>query len=245
VRRALTMAIDYKTIVAQLYGGDGEYPGFPTLNIPDFQSVYFPLSEASPTAQDMYTYNPDKAKQMLAAAGYPNGFSATITCDATGGIHSDQLALIKDYWSKIGVNLTIQPMEFAAYTASANAVNYDQMMYYTSGSHGIYIRMINWLGGTIYNGTFTSDPKAVAANNTMQAAMATGDQATADATYKQFESYAMDQQWTIPFPAQDNYTVWWPWLQNYHGELNVGFDNGFKWTQWVWLDQDMKKSMGY
>jgi peptide/nickel transport system substrate-binding protein len=55
----------------------------------------------------------------------------------------------------------------------------------------------------------------------------------------------MGKVWTIPYPRAYNYTVWWPWLKNYHGEVSVGYLNGFSWATWAWLDQDMKKSMGY
>jgi peptide/nickel transport system substrate-binding protein len=191
----------------------------------------------------MFTYNPTKAKQMLSDAGYPNGFSATIVADGTGGTYLDQLAIIKSMWSKIGVDLTIKPMEFAAYTSTVGARAYDDMMYGGSGSHGIYIRGINWDGGTQFNGSYINDPTAHKAAVDMATAMASGDQAKADQVYTTFEKYAIDQSWMVPFPQYYNYTMWWSWLKNYRGELNVGFDNGATWSRFVWLDQDLKKSM--
>jgi peptide/nickel transport system substrate-binding protein len=245
VRQALTMAIDYKSIVDKLMDADAEYPGFPTMSAPDFKSVYFPLSEASKTVQDMYTYNPAKAKELLAQAGYPNGFNTTVLANATGGINIDQLAVFKEYWSKIGVNLTINPMENAAYAAASQALAYDQMLYGGSGSHGVYVLVLNFDGGTQWNGSQVNDPTAKKARADVATAYAAGDQAKADALYKDFEKYAMEQAWMIPYPRAYNYTVWHPWLKNYKGELNVGDDTGFSWTRWVWLDQNLKKSMGY
>jgi peptide/nickel transport system substrate-binding protein len=59
-----------------------------------------------PALADMYTYDPAKAKQLLAAAGYPHGFSTSANC-------SPQLDLalvcqaVKADWAQIGVNLDV------------------------------------------------------------------------------------------------------------------------------------------
>ena len=46
-------------------------------------------------------------------------------------------------------------------------------------------------------------------------------------------------------PVPHSYNMWWPWLKNYHGEGNLGYDNQMAISWYVWIDQDMKKSMGY
>jgi peptide/nickel transport system substrate-binding protein len=55
----------------------------------------------------------------------------------------------------------------------------------------------------------------------------------------------MGQVWTIPYPRPYSHTVWWPYLKNYHGETSVGYLNGFSWATFAWIDQDMKKSLGF
>jgi peptide/nickel transport system substrate-binding protein len=244
VRQALTMAIDYKSIVDKLLAGDGEYPGFPTMSGPEFKSIYFPLSEASQIVQDMFSYNPNKAKQLLADAGYPNGFSTNITVDATGGIYTDQMAVIKDYWSKIGVDVAMKPLDNAAFVKEYAARANEQLIFNSSGGYSIYIRMVNYEGGTWGNGSYIDDPKAKKSAAEMQTAMAAGDQKKADAIYKDFEKYAMEQAWMIPFPRAYNYTIWQPWLKNFNGELSAGYSGGFTFAKFVWIDQDLKKSMG-
>ena len=42
---------------------------------PSFKDVYTPLDKLPPSARELYTYNPEKAKKLLAEAGYPNGFT--------------------------------------------------------------------------------------------------------------------------------------------------------------------------
>ena len=55
----------------------------------------------------------------------------------------------------------------------------------------------------------------------------------------------MEQAWMIPYPRTYNYTLWWPWLKNYSGEQMVGYFDVNFWTPYVWIDQNLKKSMGY
>ena len=57
--------------------------------------------------------------------------------------------------------------------------------------------------------------------------------------------YALDQAWAIQVPVYRTSTFWWPWLKNYSGEISVGYFNNAGWSQFVWLDQDLKRSMGY
>ena len=62
---------------------------------------------------------------------------------------------------------------------------------------------------------------------------------------KELMKYVLDQPYCIPTPAYPNYVLWWPWLKNYSGELSVGYAPGDSWVQYVWIDQDLKKEMGY
>ncbi len=248
VRRALAMAVDYKGIVDKILGGDGEYPGFPESNIPDFHSIYTPFNELPKETQDIYSYNPTKAKQLLADAGYPNGFKAHVLVNSTATGSSnpvDEVSIFKDAWAKIGVDLTLNAQENSSYNSNLLARNYDDMAYGIYGAHSIYLNMLNWVGDTVYNGTWNLEPKAKPALDAMGAAIVTGDLDKADAVYKQFSADMMGQVWTIPYPASNTHSMWWPYLKNYHGEVSVGYLNGFSWATFAWIDQDMKKKLGF
>jgi len=94
VRQALTYALDRPTIAQDL--GFGAFEAFTQLASNTWPG-YVP-------GFDPYPYNPDKAKQLLAAAGYPNGFS--IKClGASGGNTNDVMALLKYYLGNVGVTL--------------------------------------------------------------------------------------------------------------------------------------------
>ena len=55
--------------------------------------------------------------------------------------------------------------------------------------------------------------------------------------------YVLDQVWAIPKVSAYVYDMWWPWLKNYSGEFHVGYHTHF--FNWVWLDQELKKEMGF
>ena len=106
VRQALRYAMDLEGMVKIAYGqtatpADGI--------VTSATSIYVPCPE-----EQKYEYNLEKAKQLMAEAGYPNGFDATIICKDS----SDRVAMcemLKNAWAEIGVNLEIQVMDIATY----------------------------------------------------------------------------------------------------------------------------------
>ena len=69
VRQAINHAIDRKTIVDNLVGGDGEI-----VNAPCHPAQF----GCEQSAAVVYEYDPEKAKALLAEAGYADGFSSTL-----------------------------------------------------------------------------------------------------------------------------------------------------------------------
>ncbi|HUQ79993.1 MAG TPA: ABC transporter substrate-binding protein [Gemmatimonadaceae bacterium] len=68
VRQAINHAVDTKTILTQLMGGRGFLaPG-----------VVSPILEGADTSRARYAYDVAKAKQLLAAAGHPNGIDVEL-----------------------------------------------------------------------------------------------------------------------------------------------------------------------
>jgi glutathione transport system substrate-binding protein len=60
--------------------------------------------------QQMYGYDPEKAKKLLADAGFPNGFETTIwTSNNTEYMKAAQF--IQQQWKTVGVNASVQSME--------------------------------------------------------------------------------------------------------------------------------------
>lgn len=98
VRRAVQYAIDENKIVNTLgYGFQA------TTN-----QVFGPWNWAFNPAVVGYPYNPTKAKDLLAQAGYANGFKTKIISQ-TGG-SQDVYVAIQSYLSQVGINVELQPV---------------------------------------------------------------------------------------------------------------------------------------
>lgn len=58
---------------------------------------------------DYYTYDVEKAKELLAQAGYPDGFDMTITVPSNYQPHMDTAEVLVQQLAAVGVRATIQP----------------------------------------------------------------------------------------------------------------------------------------
>jgi peptide/nickel transport system substrate-binding protein len=63
---------------------------------------------------DMYPYDPDKARELLAEAGYPDGFETTITF-ANFDLHRRNAEIIASQLAQVGIKATLQSMELATW----------------------------------------------------------------------------------------------------------------------------------
>jgi len=97
VRQALNYAVDKEAIIKAVLAGAGIPVG---QNISPVQFGYNP--EVKP-----YPYDPQKARQLLAEAGYPDGFDGGRTI-STDSQTADIDLSIADYFSKVGVRVEVR-----------------------------------------------------------------------------------------------------------------------------------------
>ena len=62
---------------------------------------------------------------------------------------------------------------------------------------------------------------------------------------KKLAVYALDQAPCIILPTPYVFAAWWPWVKNYYGELCVGSHRTAPIMARIWIDQELKKKMGY
>jgi peptide/nickel transport system substrate-binding protein len=55
----------------------------------------------------------------------------------------------------------------------------------------------------------------------------------------------LDKAPYIWLPTPYIYTAWWPWVKNYGGELRAGAVRPGPIYARIWVDQELKKKMGY
>ena len=64
---------------------------------------------------NVYSYNTEKAKSLLAEAGYENGFDLTITVPSNYQFHMDTAQVIVEQLKAVGINATIEPIEWQSW----------------------------------------------------------------------------------------------------------------------------------
>ncbi|MFJ9085516.1 ABC transporter substrate-binding protein [Streptomyces sp. NPDC102384] len=96
VRQALNYAVDRKAIAEGMLHGTGK----PVNQLGTPGTPEYLEAEA-----DRYAFDPKKAKSLLAKAGYPNGFSATLLSFTANPPTSDVAQAVISDWAKIGVKV--------------------------------------------------------------------------------------------------------------------------------------------
>src|SRR6185436_7246697 len=110
VRQALSYAIPYEDIIKIGASGRG------TQSHGTAPNGVFPYS----TDVKQYTYDLEKAKALLKEAGHENGgFSLKLTYASENSTEEAFAPLIKDSFAQIGVDVTIEPMQFSEQWALA------------------------------------------------------------------------------------------------------------------------------
>jgi peptide/nickel transport system substrate-binding protein len=243
VRRAVNLAINKKEIIDNFWGGNAELHTYPFP--PTFKDVYVPLEKLPPAVKELYTYNPEKAKKLLAEAGYPNGFTfkAQISNGSQTGL--DIAALVVAYLAKVGIKLELDPMDYPSYLSRMTRKSHSEGYFFANDHGGPYsgIRK-NFLTGQTWNPHMMSDPKVDKTWDEIVTNPKYTDKQASEAL-KKLSLYIMEQVPCIILPTSYFYTAWWPWVKNYHGELRVGAHRSAPLMARIWIDQELKKKMGY
>ena len=242
VRQALLMATDLKSLTDSYYAGDAQLRAWPFADTEDVHDAYVPMEQLPATVQALYTYNPDGAKKLLAEAGYPNGFKTNIIVqNLTQRI--DVISAVKGMWAKVGVDLELQTKDTPSYTAISNSRGNDELIFKQAvGGLANTATMSAFRGETHWNMSFVNDAKAEAVFQEMQKNIII-NQPKVLQLYRDFLPYLLEQVYVIPTPLPNVYTMWWPWVRNYHGETAIRFSGGNSWVKYVWVDKDMKHQM--
>ena len=241
VRRALNMAVNKAEIVAKFYGGNAELFAFP--QTPDFVGYHEPLEAMPESIEELYVYNPNKAKQLLAEAGYPMGFSFKVQVCSCAPDFLDLIPLLVAYLEKVGVRVEVQQMEYGAlFSLMRSATNAAGLLVTNGFGNPTQTLRKNFLKGQYFD-TSIWDDKAFEAR--LATVYTERDEAKQQVTVKALSREIIDKAPYIWLPTPYVYTAWWPWVKNYEGELFVGSARAAPIYARIWVDQAMKKKMGF
>jgi peptide/nickel transport system substrate-binding protein len=143
IRQALRYAIDLESMVDIAYGVGVTAEAADGICTPSFCD-YIPASE-----ELTYHYDPEKAKELLAEAGYPDGFSCQVMVVGQQD-RVDMVEMLQNAWAEIGVNIEPYVTEIGTYYDIIASGDYD--MFY-----GGWVILAN--DGDLMHDTFYSDPE--------------------------------------------------------------------------------------
>ena len=241
VRQALNMAVNQQELVDDYYQGNAQLMGWPFYDIPAHQPFYTPLEEMPQICQDIYGYDPERAKQLLADAGYPDGFKTKIACTAT---HESMLSIVKNYLIDVGVDMELQVFEGSIFNGVNRGRTHDEMIYKETKMYSMPWHMFEVRDDNADGVAFFEHPRTREVYNTIGVNLGKNDAVWINAL-KDVVPFMIEQAWGIYMPVPKQYTMWWPWIQNFRGEVSIGNFTPATHVRYIWIDEEMKTAMGY
>ena len=239
VRKALQMALDLETVAATYFKGEADPTPQGMIGV---KGYYIPFEEWPEEVKKGYRYDLEGAKQLLAEAGYPNGFKTRMR--VLGGLKGGYSEIAAAYWAEIGVELEIDEItDWAKYHEDLFARDYEGIM----GS----------IAGTTYNPSMTvtwyrSDAQWNRPLHQWPELDAKVDAALAATTFEEqqrliaeADMYTIENHWQIWGPKGPQWWALHPWIKGYNGEFDLGPNEDSLILSRLWIDQDLKKEMGH
>ena len=240
VRRALNLAVNQKEIMDLFYGGHAELMAYP--QHPEFGDYFQPLEEMPASVQELFTYNPEKARALLAAAGLSEGFTFKVQVCACSPSNMDLLPLIGKYLSDVGVQIEIEPMEYGSYLSLMTTKNHGPGYMMNNGHTNPIATLRKFGSGHTWNPSLYYQDDYDAA--LLELVQNPNEEQRVELARKLTVRLLEDAPY-IWLPAQYLYTAWWPWVKNYGGELRAGAVRPGPIYAQIWIDEELKRSLGF
>ena len=112
VRQAISYALDRTAIVEALYGAIGETPRDSVLPSTAFGYINLGVIE-----QDQ-----EKSKELLAEAGYPDGFDMTLMTTAVYNRGVEMAEIVAQQLGEVGINVTLDVVDASTFNAALNGL---------------------------------------------------------------------------------------------------------------------------
>jgi len=135
------------------------------------------------------------------------------------------------------------PVEYAAFLA-AMVSKKNEAGYFMNNGHTNPTTSIrkSFVTGQTWNPSQWADP---AYDRKMDEVYRTRDEAKRQQMIREMTVEILDKAPYIWLPTPYYFTAWWPWVQNYDGELRAGAVRPGPIYARIWIDREMKKKMGF
>jgi peptide/nickel transport system substrate-binding protein len=230
VRRAMSLAVNRPRIIETVYeGGAALNPPVPTA----LREWSVPMDQIGEGGQ-YYKFDPAAARKLMAEAGFPNGFQASMEYTTYGSqIVMDVVQLVLKDLKDIGLDIKLVTKEYGAYIATTFYGKYESMAF---GPQTGFQEPDNFLYGQYYPGELKNHGHI---NDPVVADMLIRQRRTADVAKRreiifEIQRYLAKQQYYVQMPSAIQIAVWDGALKNY--APNVSYDYGARLVA-AWLDR--------
>lgn len=189
VRQAINYAIDGDGILDTIAFGEGE---------PTTQMFYPGTPAADPAIDDAYPYDPDKARDLLDAAGYADGF--TLSMPSSDTLLPEAYPVMRQQLADVGITVEYTPLPASAGVTPFLSGDFPAYLFSWGSSN-------NWLDATLllsaqgaWNPFHVEDPTI----SDLMSRIATSSGDEQDALYAELSAYVVEQGWFVPFYVQNN-----------------------------------------
>ncbi|MBI4296449.1 MAG: hypothetical protein HY667_04965 [Chloroflexi bacterium] len=221
VREAVEYAIDKEAIVKTLMYGFGRAIYQPVAH-PDFFGYN--------TAIAGRKYDPAKAKQLLAQAGYPNGLKTKLNSYDRADRKID--AAIQDYLRRAGIEVQIDVNTWTKHT-EIRRTGYTGLFLMAGGQEGGDV-ISNWnrhLSWTKPGMGHVSTKRPAEWDSLFQKLLVTYDEKTQSEIGKRMSMVAYETVWAIPFYASAYLNAQIAGVHDYREEGKYWWDSGRVWLE--------------
>ena len=230
MRQAISYAIDRQGILDATAEGVGIFnPAVPAA----LKEWALPINQLGEGAK-YFKYDPAEAKKLLAAAGYPNGFTGNV-CFTTYGstVLIDAMQIVLKNLKDVGITAALDQKEYGAYITTCFYGNFPSMTY---GPQTPFLEPDSFL----YNQYYPEESRNQShINDPVLADMLVRQRRTQDVPKRReqifdIQRYLAKQQYYVTTPSGIYVGVWDGALQNYGP--NVGYDYGGRLVA-AWLNR--------
>jgi peptide/nickel transport system substrate-binding protein len=230
VRRAVSMAIDREGIVDATLEGVGVLNPAVPAGLTEWSIPIDRLGDGARYAR----YDPVAARKLLAEAGYPKGFSATMDFTTYGStLAVDTVQLVMRHLKDVGIDVKLNTMEYGAYIARVLSHKHESMGF---GPYTPFLEPDNFLfaqyhPGEARNVSIVNDPVAT---DMLVRQRRTLIPAKRREIIFDIQRYLATQQYYVLLPSGVSIAVWDGALKSY--APNLGYDLGGR-LMAAWLDR--------
>ena len=230
VRRAISLAVHRQGIVDAVLEGAGVFNAAVPAALKEWS---VPIAQLGDGAR-WFKYDPAQAKKLMAEAGYPNGFPATMDFTTYGStILVDAAQLVLKHLKDIGIDAKLNQKEYGAYISTSFYGKFDSMCL---GPQTGFQEPDNFLYGQYYPGELKNQSHI---NDPLVADMLVSQRRTQDIAKRRniihdVQRHLANQQYYVQLASAIQIGVWEGALKNY--SPNVSYDYGGR-LQAAWLDR--------